>query len=471
MILLALSVAFALASVLFSNMSWAVAGVSIASTLVYSRLRFASDIKNTQIEMKRAVLDEMAFSQEPVSVRLELINKSSTAVKGSFEDVLPEDCTLSAGDNKTTLLLPSRSMLVLNYSVIPKKRGPHTIPGVRIEREDPFGVFEAEQFLERPTTVNAHTRRESIERARKLAGKEHFEFSGVTRNPAVVLRELEFDGIREYLPGDRARDIHWKLLPKINKLMTKIYRKEGSVQTMIFVDCGRSMRMQAGPVPKLDHAIELAMQISNVLISSFHPAGVATFDELRILMHVNPSLGRHQFERIIQALSTVPETIDSRSQPGEQGVSSVPSPRKETNNDSSSKEFLSRLETLPGVSSRPGLGLGLEGAVKRIVAHSKGQEQLFIVISDLASSREAILSAATTCQKTGHRMLVIHSHHDWYIQGDETADIEEMEGLYANLSDSVKLEAGLRSLGASYIRIGPADTASGIVRAVRRGKA
>ena len=40
----------------------------------------------------------------------------------------------------------------------------------------------------------------------------------------------------------------------------------------------------------------------------------------------------------------------------------------------------------------------------------------------------------------------------------------------ARIEDSVKTEAALRGLGGSYIRIGPADTAPRIVRAIRRGK-
>jgi hypothetical protein len=47
----------------------------------------------------------------------------------------------------------------------------------------------------------------------------------------------------------------------------------------------------------------------------------------------------------------------------------------------------------------------------------------------------------------------------------------EAERLYGDLSDSLKIEATFRGMGVSYIRIGPADTASRIVRAIRRGKA
>ena len=68
-------------------------------------------------------------------------------------------------------------------------------------------------------------------------------------------------------------------------------------------------------------------------------------------------------------------------------------------------------------------------------------------------------------------MLVINTYDDWYRKTSEEPDMPEIERLYADLSGSLKTEAILRGLGASYIRIGPADSTARIVRAIRRGEA
>ena len=49
-----------------------------------------------------------------------------------------------------------------------------------------------------------------------------------------------------------------------------------------------------------------------------------------------------------------------------------------------------------------------------MISRKHGGEMLFIVISDLISSREAVLSAASLCRRTGNRMLVIQTFDDWY---------------------------------------------------------
>ncbi len=471
--LLSVSIVFAFVSVLFSNVSYAVLSIAFAASYIYAYLKFVYELERTDLKIDRKVLDEMAFAGQPIGVVVEVLNKDPMAIRGTFQDLIPEDCVLADGTNKTSMTLPPRSILRLSYTMIPQKRGAHKILGMRIDRTDAYGLFNEEQLIEQGSDLSVHTEKGSFDAARKMAGREHLEFSGMGRNPAIVLREFEFDGIREYVPGDRARDIHWKLLPKLGKLMTKTYRKEGAVHTTIFVDCGSSMRLKSAKVGKIDHALDLSMQLSNVLLSSFHPAGVATFDEMSVMTKVSPALGRHQFEKIVKVLRNVPSTIEDSGSPPISKPPRAATPRSRIaafRSTEDGKKLQSALEKLSPKSTKARLGIGLEGGIKEILAKSRGQEQLFIVISDLISSRNAVMAGAAICQSTGNRMLVIHTYDDWYRKPSEFLDMPEMERLYGDLSDSVKTEAALRGFGGSYIRIGPADSASRIVRAIRRGK-
>jgi uncharacterized protein (DUF58 family) len=470
--LLSLSIVFAFVSVLFNNISFAVLSVAFVASYIYAYLKFIHELERTNLQIDRRILDDIAFAGQATSVTVEVLNKDPMAVRGTFEDMIPEDCILADGINKTSMTLPPRSILKLNYSIIPQKRGAHRIAGMKIDRTDAYGLLTEEQIIEQGSDLNVHTQKGALDAARKMAGREHLEFAGVGRNPAIVLREFEFDGIREYVPGDRARDIHWKLLPKLGKLMTKTYKKEGAVQTTVFVDCGRSMRLKAARIAKIDHALDLSMQLSNVLLSSFHPVGVATFDEMRVIGKISPSLGRHQFDRIVKLLRDVPNTIDdSGALPAAMVKAQEPGRTKPLEFRSDSKTgLLSALDRLSSGSAKRRLGVGLEGGIKSILARSRGQEQLFIVITDLISSRNAVLAGANLCQSEGHKMLVIHTYDDWYREPSKELDMPVMEHLYDNLSDSIKTEAALRGLRSSYIRIGPADTAPRIVRAIRRGK-
>jgi uncharacterized protein (DUF58 family) len=473
--LLSVSIVFAFISVLFSNISYVVVAIVFVSCYVFAYREFSYELASTDLQIERAILDDMVFANEPVAVTVEVLNRHSTTVRGTFIDQIPEDCTIASGSNSATIALPPRSVLKLSYTMVPSKRGPHTIKGMAIDRTDAHELFTEHQVIEQKSDLTVHTQKASLDTARKMAGREHLEFSGVGRSPAVVLRELEFDGIRDYVPGDRPRDIHWKLLAKLGRLMTKTYRKEGAVQTMVFVDCSSSMRLKTHKIAKVDHAVDLSMQLSNVLISSYHPTGVAVFDELRVIDKVVPALGKRQFERVVKVLRNAPGAMDivDRRKGTENRKDARPvisTNGRSGTSSAKSEDFMTALQGLSTAKARSRLGYGLDGGIKELIAGGRGREQMFIVVTDLMSSRNAVLLSAKLCKATNNRMLVVGMFDDWYGPDLESFEAQTIERMYGDLGDSIKLEGSIRGLGASFIRVGPADTAAGIARAIRRGR-
>ena len=456
-------IAAAFGSVIFVSVSWVFITVAVAGVFIYVRLRFIYELDHTSLEVERTVLDKMVFAGEPITVKVQVINRNPSPVFGIIEDLIPEDAEVASGLNKVTTVLKPRTIESFTYTLKLARRGPNEFRGLSIHRADPFGLFEEEQVFGKRSSVNAHAKKESFDTARRMAGKEHFEYSGVSRAPAAILREQEFNGIREYAPGDRARDIYWKGLAKTGRLMTKTYTKEGSLTTTIFLDCARSMRLANGGISKLDHAVELSMQLSSVLISSYHPTGIAIFDEMSVVNEAKPALGRYQFQTIVRVLRDTPPSIRSSGEGAHAPLAQVASPTTSAR-ASEGGGFLSAVSKIRG-----GKETGLEGRVKSLISKGKNQQQLFVVISDLGSSRNAVLASARLAQRSKNRMLVIHTYDDWYMKTGGVLDVAKLEQMYGNLSGHMRLEAGLRRAGASYMRIGPADTASRIVRSVRRG--
>jgi uncharacterized protein (DUF58 family) len=465
-------VSAAVTGVLFLNLSWVVVTISTVGIFLYTRSKFIAEIESTNLQVERTILDQMVFAQEPVSVKVEVVNKDVNPVHGTIEDVLPEGAELVSGSNRMSAILRPRTLETFSYSVKFARRGEHKVGSLKIERADPLGLFSEEQMVGKTTPVNAHTKKDSFDAARRIGLREHFEFAGISRMPAVVLREQEFDSIREYVPGDKARDILWKAYPKYGRLLTKTYIKEGSLQTLILMDCGRSMRISGHGASKIDHAVDLTMQLSNVLIGNYHPTGIAIFDEVTVIDKADPSLGKHQFENIVKILRKTPETI--RPIPGKEeapesvaAVTTSP-PLSRAISREGADDFLTAVASIKRQRSKV---VSVDGVIKNTVAKGKGQERLFIVISDLVSCRDGVIAGARICQRTGNRMLVIHTYDGWYQYGEPLGSVEDAEGMYQKMVDSRRLEAALRALDASYIRIGPADTASRIVRSIRRGMA
>lgn len=465
---LVVCVAFALAGFLTMNPTWVVLCAAMVTVFVYARSRFVWELSRSNVKITHRLLDEMAFAGEPESVSIEVVNGDPSTLHAVLEAVLPEGSTLGSGRNRVTATIPPRSMSSFTFSFIPQKRGVHMLGAVRVERTDPMGLFTHTETVGDSRPHSVHTRRDAFDAARKTAGREHFEYSGMSRTPAVVLREFEFDGLREHVPGDRSRDIHWKSFARTGKLMTKTYKKEGTLKTMIMVDCSRSMRLANGGMAKVDHAVDLTLQLSNVLLSSYHPAGVALYDELTVSNEIEPALGRHQFERIIRSLRNMPDAVKTDEKAAAEISAARPSTATPRANGSEEADaFLQAVRSMKPAKKKG--TMGIEETVQHTIAHSRGQELLFIVVSDLLSSRDSVLACAKICKRTGNRLLVIQTYTDWYSSTKAPLDAAEVERLYDRIGGGVKDEALLRGAGASFIRIGPADTTARIVRTIRRG--
>ena len=300
---------FVLAAYLFTSLSWVVLCSGLIVIYIYSRRRFLDDIDTSNVKIDHKILDELTFAKEPIAVKVEITNLSQNTLEARFEDHLPDDCTVVSGSNVVLAKVPPNSVWAFSYSFVPDRRGRHVIGGVRMDQSDAFGLHVHSRELPSKATVLVHTRRESLNIAREVARKEHFEYAGVTRMPTVVLREFEHAGIRDYVPGDKARDIHWKAFTRLGKLMTKTYKKEGTLETIVMVDCSRSMRLATYKTAKVDHATDLAIQLSRVLLSNFHRTGAAAFDETSLVSKVDSSLSKHQFEKILVALRDIPGAI------------------------------------------------------------------------------------------------------------------------------------------------------------------
>ena len=469
-VLLSFSACFALAAILFNSVSWMFVTIVLVSLFVYGRLRLVTQIEELDVDVKREVLEGMIYAKEKATIKVEILNKGFNQIRGEIEDLLPQELVLASGKSQLEAEIAPRSIFGFSYSVIADKRGEYVIKGIRLTLNDPFGLNQDTIVIDFESTLVVHTEREILETARRLSQREHLRFVGPARNPAIVLKEFEFDGIRVYIPGDKARDILWKALPKLDELLTKIYRKESVLRTLIMLDCSRSMRLSASDASMIDHGLDLTLQISRVLLSGLQPTGVVLFDEVSIIGEVMPRTGKHQFDSIVSLLKKAPASMKLSGMENHEraGPTMTRLISAEADVEHDDKEFIRVLGHLANSGIVSTGGTGIDSKIRQVIAKNIGSKLLFIVISDFISSRNSILSIARICQKTNNVLITIHTYADWYSAIDEGLDKEAAEKLYDNLMTSISLQAKLERLGAYYLRIGPADTTSRIIKTIRR---
>ena len=115
---------------------------------------------------------------------------------------------------------------------------------------------------------------------------------------------MEFEQIKEYIPGDDIRTINWNSTAKRNQLMVNKYQDEKAQPVYSIIDKGRVMKMPFNGLSLLDYAINTALVMSSVTIKNNDKAGLFCFSE-KIENIVVPERRTSQMNLIIESLYNI----------------------------------------------------------------------------------------------------------------------------------------------------------------------
>ena len=90
---------------------------------------------------------------------------------------------------------------------------------------------------------------------------------------------MEFEQIKNYIPGDDVRTINWKATAKRAQLMVNQYQDEKSQPIYSIIDLGRVMKMPFKELKLLDYAINATLAFSNIALLKNDKAGLLTFSK------------------------------------------------------------------------------------------------------------------------------------------------------------------------------------------------
>ena len=111
----------------------------------------------------------------------------------------------------------------------------------------------------------------------------------------------EFEHIRSYMQGDNIKAINWKATSRKNQLMVNQFQNSRSQMIYSIIDKGRSMKMPFNGLTLLDHSVNAALVISNIILRKHDRAGLITFSE-KIGSIVKAEANQSQLEKISSAL-------------------------------------------------------------------------------------------------------------------------------------------------------------------------
>jgi uncharacterized protein (DUF58 family) len=125
-----------------------------------------------------------------------------------------------------------------------------------------------------------------------LAGQYHSAFRG---------RGMEFEEVREYLPGDDIRTIDWNVTARSGHPYVKVFREERELTVMLVVDLSGSLQFGTAGQFKRELAAEICATLAFSAIKNNDKVGVIAFTD-RIELFIPPKKGTRHVLRVIREL-------------------------------------------------------------------------------------------------------------------------------------------------------------------------
>ncbi len=204
-------------------------------------------------------------------------------------------------------LTPSEADGILEGTLVPVRRGRHTLPAPASRTVGPLGLG---CWYRRPGSETVITVYPDLPAARRLAlavRRGQFRLEGRSRGPLGLGTEFEF--VRDYLPDDDLKQVNWRATERMGRPMSNQFRVERDRDVICAVDIGRLMAAPLTDRTRLDAAIDAAVAVAAVADEIGDRVGAIAF-ERKVPRFVAPR--RRGARAVVQALFDLePEPTDS----------------------------------------------------------------------------------------------------------------------------------------------------------------
>lgn len=164
-----------------------------------------------------------------------------------------DDSTLpgNAGSRVLSLIGPRQQRSYVSYTLL-NKRGAFRLGPTVVSSGDPFGLFKKSRMMPGDNELLVLPYIVNLDRFPSPVG----QFPG---GKAILQKATEVTpqaaGVREYIPGDALRSIHWPSSARKDHLMVKEFEQDPQADVWIFIDADREVHFTSDeviPTPRID---------------------------------------------------------------------------------------------------------------------------------------------------------------------------------------------------------------------------
>ncbi|WP_172284423.1 DUF58 domain-containing protein [Chryseobacterium sp. LAM-KRS1] len=164
------------------------------------------------------------------------------------------------------------------YILEPKERGEYNFGSLNVYTSSPIDFVSKRYRFQKNANLAAYPSFVHLRKYELMALQSEFLLGGIKKIRKLG-HTMEFEQIKDYVPGDDIRTINWKATSKTNRLMVNQFQDEKSQRIFMLIDTGRTMKMPFKELSLLDYSINATMALSHIILKKGDRAGMMTFSK------------------------------------------------------------------------------------------------------------------------------------------------------------------------------------------------
>jgi uncharacterized protein (DUF58 family) len=289
--------------------------------LIYTVSSWWKDNALTGVTYQRTFDRTRVFPNEPVTMTVSIGNHKPLPLTWlRFDDrmpVAPQEAgqvgemigqTHGQYTLQNTLAIGGNSQVRRRFTLAFPRRGFYTLGPVTYRSGDIFTLFTIERDYDDTNRIVVFPRVWPLEEL-GLPAKEPFGELNVQKS--LFTDPIRTQGIRDYHPQDRFRDVHWKASARRGSLQTKVYDPSTGMTMAVFLNVATMRRHWMGFDPQqLERAISVAASVASYGVEQKWGVGLyvnGTFPKSDQSIRVPPGRSPEQLAHILEALAATTE--------------------------------------------------------------------------------------------------------------------------------------------------------------------
>ncbi len=174
--------------------------------------------------------------------------------------------------------LKPRGHKMISYQLRPTKRGEYEFGDIRVFVQSPLSLVSRRYNFEQAEVLPVYPSFLQMQKYGLLAISKRLTEQGIKKIRRIG-HSMEFEQIKNYVPGDDYRSINWKATARKGDTMANAFTDEKSQHVYCILDKSRAIKMPFEGLSLLDYAINATLSLLNIAMLKEDRAGLITVSE------------------------------------------------------------------------------------------------------------------------------------------------------------------------------------------------